>query len=125
MREIKFRAWTTWGKMLYLDKNDCGVWISENYWEFLSHFKGTPEHFGDCKDGTILMQFTGLHDSTGKEIYEGDIIKGKFTYLEGNITGWKGIVEMTMPHGYWGVRHKNMVFQMLSQIDNGCGKKSF
>ena len=59
MRTIKFRAW---------DENQ----------KYMA-YQGTPDletiqsfihHFGDKK----LMQFTGLHDKNGEEIYEGDIL---------------------------------------------------
>jgi hypothetical protein len=54
MREIKFRAW------------------SKNMGEFF-----IPKIFGhvrqDC-EYTVFEQFTGLLDSTGVEIYEGDVI---------------------------------------------------
>lgn len=65
MREIKFRAWIE----------------SQNYMAI----QGTPDletlksfmfHYGDEKN---LMQFTGLIDKNGKEVYEGDIIKWKET----------------------------------------------
>ena len=55
-REIKFRAW---------DKN---------------HMVYNPELYSNnCvekaqKAGVILMQFIGLKDTNGKEIYEGDIV---------------------------------------------------
>jgi uncharacterized phage protein (TIGR01671 family) len=62
MREIKFRAWhPTLKKMFY----DCRV--SSNDWtDSSTHFSG--EH-------DTLMQYTGLKDKNGKEIYEGDICK--------------------------------------------------
>ena len=59
MRPIKFRAWDE----------------SQNYMAY----QGTPDiesiqsfmhHFGD----KTLMQFTGLNDKNGKEIYEGEIL---------------------------------------------------
>jgi hypothetical protein len=61
-REIKFRAWDEVSeKMLnwndFLDTNMKNTFIA-------------PE-----STGLILMQYTGLHDKNGKEIYEGDIVK--------------------------------------------------
>jgi uncharacterized phage protein (TIGR01671 family) len=58
MREIKFRAW------LYKDKK----------MQYESLFRA--EKFGG-RDCEIIMQFTGLHDKNGKEIYEGDICHSK------------------------------------------------
>lgn len=61
-REIKFRAWN----------RKIKVFI---YWTLDQMFKTksvTDEEFGD----NDWMQFTGLHDRNGKEIYEGDVVKG-------------------------------------------------
>lgn len=60
-REIKFRAWDEVSeKMLnwndFLDTNMKNTFIA-------------PE-----STGLILMQYTGLHDKNGKEIYEGDVV---------------------------------------------------
>lgn len=59
MREIKFRAWHREAReMLYdEDPGDCLVYLKQ----------GQPVE---------VMQFTGLKDKNGKEIYEGDILKG-------------------------------------------------
>lgn len=73
MREIKFKAWD--------DKNK--IMLNTDTPNLLIHFNGEINSFG--KNGEIngvyftnqvkLLQYTGLKDKNGKEIYEGDIIK--------------------------------------------------
>jgi hypothetical protein len=67
MREIKFRAWDD-GKMIY--QSDIHHLSLEDY-EVLRLAKFFCNVRDDCK----LMQYTGLKDKNGKEIYEGDILK--------------------------------------------------
>lgn len=59
MREIKFRAWNDLLKSMY------------NVSELYVDSDGKLKELGRFK--TILMQFTGLKDLEGNEIYEGDI----------------------------------------------------
>lgn len=69
MREIKFRAWD--GKNRWFNSFTVSAYGKIN--------KNEParEWHSWKNEDWILMQFTGLKDKHGEEIYEGDIITGK------------------------------------------------
>ena len=64
MREIKFRGLSESGKWLYGCLSEIG-----RYTTIMS--KG----IGEIVDAKTIGQYTGVKDSKGREIYEGDIIK--------------------------------------------------
>ena len=70
MREIKFRAWDSQIKKWYAPK-DISVGGDGVVWVCGDGFMGWEEVPPDV---VHLMQFTGLHDKNGKEIWEGDIL---------------------------------------------------
>ena len=96
-REIKFRAWSLEEKIMSkpftLENccNECGT------------YTGTSMAF---KHGSLIMQYTGLKDKNGKEIYEGDILSVK----DKEVTGYDeeiGVVTYnseTEPNYGWGWR---------------------
>lgn len=74
MREIKFRAWAKDTKQFEY----CGLYDSHKL--FVEHNLGSEY---------ILMQYTGLKDKNGKEIWEGDIVenndyKWKIDFYDGS-----------------------------------------
>ena len=72
MREIKFRAWDKAGKMMTIGSLQ---FINNDIWVTSSRDKRGFSTTIQDGAGCTLMQFTGLKDKNGQEIYEGDIIQ--------------------------------------------------
>ena len=90
-REIKFRIWNDYDKkMIYwnelLKNNLANIFTIPSYDKW-------------------LMQYTGLHDKNGKEIYEGDIVQ-QFDIKENGIIEYK--------YGQFGIKCLGMFWDIPS-----------
>jgi uncharacterized phage protein (TIGR01671 family) len=101
MREIKFRAWLLCGEWNEAGTEQAYEMVNADALAF-EEYEPLADLLKNCEN---LMQYTGLKDRNGKEIYEGDIVKGP-TYS--TCTG----------PGYRSTRKKEIIFKVESYI--GC-----
>jgi uncharacterized phage protein (TIGR01671 family) len=97
MREIKFRAWDkNLNKMDYnpiIDGIEVGAIGINNFFD----------------NSQIPMQYTGLKDKNGKEIYEGDIVRAKWIF-----SSCRGVIEYVPKTMQFMLREKDNDLHSLS-----------
>jgi len=93
MREIRFRAWDNFNRRMIenpnigWDEEDDEIMIDKGGGKWRS-----PKQL-------ILMQYTGLKDKNGKEIYEGDVVKHSVEPIEINQIEFHNAQYHLEPHG--------------------------
>lgn len=108
-REIKFRAWNKENKIMHQPCSMVSNWDSKT----MSYQTETPV----CN----YMQFTGLHDKNGKEIYEGDIIQRyqdeifevRWEELQSGFGVYIGVLK---PRSHWRELYKFLDFEIIGNI---------
>ena len=64
MRDVKFRFWDPYQKRMSPDHRDATIWNGLLV----------------CEGDTIPLQFTGLQDKNGRDIYEGDVVRAEYIF---------------------------------------------
>ena len=111
MREIKFRAWDKEENKIVTVNGIC--WRNGTVNDI-----NADGSFHEPAERYILMQYTGLKDKNGRDIYDGDILRS---------LGNKNVVMFIVQFGHrdnkfsWGV--KSVKTEASYELDDSCGER--
>ena len=110
-REIKFRVYDLLrGKIVSPEL--CEYYFSNNQL-CIGNSNWAEEAFGNYP----IMQYTGLKDKNGKEIYEGDIVEFKTNYTNKK-GGWlNGVVIWDSERYGWALNAENTIYDIYDETE--------
>ena len=103
MREIEFRAWDS--------RYNCMYSWNELALEEKQVFISDGDLYRRYDDELHVMQYTGLKDKNGKEIYEGDILQDDEKFAGAFAVEWNTMSD----HSNWSSSRGN-VFEVIGNI---------
>lgn len=114
MREIKFRAWDINGKKMYIPS-----YVVDEDGQFCTD----GDYINECENRNhahcVQMQYTGIKDRNGKEIYEGDIIVNWWIGPDGQKRSNEGQGVVEMEEGCFGYmcRNSKIWYHLYSRLE--------
>lgn len=118
-REIKFRAWDKELNKMWFEVQDFYDTLCE---EEHGNIDEPENYFGAVLDKPIryeVMQYTGLKDKNGKEIYEGDIIHYFRKSTDSFDNDYEYIFVVVFEEGMFKAKDRRIA---LNKIADECGE---